>query len=253
MSCNRAETEDLVERYLRADLPETERAAFEEHFFECDDCFQELQAAVAVREVLASGGPRRHLTIPQWLPIAAAVAGVAVTAALMVGKRSPSRQVVEPVVGSPPAAIAVPAPGPLPADLLRVDPPPYVAIVMRGAGASRTLWDTAMKRYDGQDYGGAAVLLRRVHRQSPTAASDFYLGICELMASRDADGERLLSGVAASGDPVYAGPALLYLGKARLRLGRVEEAREPLRRLAGSGGPGSETAAELLRRLPGSS
>jgi hypothetical protein len=109
-----------------------------------------------------------------------------------------------------------------------------------------------MDRYAKRDYTGAAALLRRVHDQGPTPAGDFYLAICELLASRDAEAEKLLAGVAASGDAIYSGPALLYLGKARLRLNRVEEAREPLRRLARSGGPGAEAAAELLRRLPGS-
>jgi hypothetical protein len=39
------EDEEIIERYVRNQLPETERKAFEEHFFGCDDCFEKLQVA----------------------------------------------------------------------------------------------------------------------------------------------------------------------------------------------------------------
>jgi len=38
------EDEEIIERYVRNQLPEDERKAFEEHFFGCDDCFDRLQA-----------------------------------------------------------------------------------------------------------------------------------------------------------------------------------------------------------------
>jgi hypothetical protein len=38
------EDEEIVERYVRKQLAEEERKAFEEHFFGCDDCFEKLQA-----------------------------------------------------------------------------------------------------------------------------------------------------------------------------------------------------------------
>jgi Putative zinc-finger len=38
------EDEEIVERYVRHQLAEEERQAFEEHFFACDDCFEKLQA-----------------------------------------------------------------------------------------------------------------------------------------------------------------------------------------------------------------
>jgi hypothetical protein len=37
------EEEEIVERYVRNQLAEEERKAFEEHFFGCDDCFEKLQ------------------------------------------------------------------------------------------------------------------------------------------------------------------------------------------------------------------
>jgi hypothetical protein len=38
------EDEEIVERYVRNQLAEEDRKAFEEHFFACDDCFEKLQA-----------------------------------------------------------------------------------------------------------------------------------------------------------------------------------------------------------------
>jgi hypothetical protein len=38
------EDEEIIERYVRNQLPEAERKAFEEHFFGCEDCFEKLQA-----------------------------------------------------------------------------------------------------------------------------------------------------------------------------------------------------------------
>jgi len=38
------EHEDVIERYVRNQLGEEERKAFEEHFFGCEDCFEKLQA-----------------------------------------------------------------------------------------------------------------------------------------------------------------------------------------------------------------
>jgi hypothetical protein len=39
------EDEEIIERYVRNQLAEEERKAFEEHFFGCDDCFEKVQVA----------------------------------------------------------------------------------------------------------------------------------------------------------------------------------------------------------------
>jgi hypothetical protein len=248
VDCERAATEDLTARYLRGDVSEEERIAFEEHYFECDACHRELEAASEVRELLAKKRdvPRRA-AMPRWLPLAASVAAAAGAAVWMQGRVSRTRppDAVETPIArrpQPPSAGVV-----IPKELLAVEAPPYSPIVFRDAAPSA--WDTAMQRYVRRDYAGAEALLREVHRESPTPAGDFYLAICELLASRDVEAEALLANVAAGDDAIYAGPALLYLGKARLRLGRVAEARDALRRLSASGGPGSEAAREMLRKL----
>ncbi|MFL6209989.1 MAG: zf-HC2 domain-containing protein [Pyrinomonadaceae bacterium] len=50
---------DVVERYALDKLPPDERRAFQEHFFECDECFQQAQAEsrfiAGVRQAAATG------------------------------------------------------------------------------------------------------------------------------------------------------------------------------------------------------
>lgn len=43
---------EAIERYLLREMPDGERDAFEEHFFECSDCANELKAASAFLENL---------------------------------------------------------------------------------------------------------------------------------------------------------------------------------------------------------
>ena len=53
-----------AERYLLDEMTEVERHAFEEHFFDCDDCAQDVRLGEQIRgEVRAAGdrGPRAHV------------------------------------------------------------------------------------------------------------------------------------------------------------------------------------------------
>lgn len=74
---------DFVERYVRNELTESDRLGFEEHFFQCDECFADLQRAeeiaAGVRAMAARGalGPSRDVSSARFsawtlLPAAAA-------------------------------------------------------------------------------------------------------------------------------------------------------------------------------------
>lgn len=73
--------EEIIERYVRKQLAEEERKAFEEHFFGCDDCFGKLQVTerfvaglrdAARRGVLAGEveGRTRGSSWSRWLVLA---------------------------------------------------------------------------------------------------------------------------------------------------------------------------------------
>jgi anti-sigma factor RsiW len=59
MTHQEIEDRDIVDAYLRGSLVESDRQAFEEHFFTCDECFAQVQTAekfgAGVREAAASG------------------------------------------------------------------------------------------------------------------------------------------------------------------------------------------------------
>ena len=43
MTHQEIEHQDIIERYVRNDLSATDRGAFQEHFFACDECFEQVQ------------------------------------------------------------------------------------------------------------------------------------------------------------------------------------------------------------------
>lgn len=50
-----------AERYLLEEMPEIERYAFEEHFFACADCAEELRAAELMRAAASEAGRRQPI------------------------------------------------------------------------------------------------------------------------------------------------------------------------------------------------
>ena len=44
MTHHEIEQQDIIERYLRHQLPTAERSAFQEHYFACDECFAQVQS-----------------------------------------------------------------------------------------------------------------------------------------------------------------------------------------------------------------
>src|SRR5437667_1484730 len=53
MDCEEVKHADIIKKYLLAELSEPEQDAFEQHYFECADCFDELQTYRALQSELA--------------------------------------------------------------------------------------------------------------------------------------------------------------------------------------------------------
>jgi hypothetical protein len=74
MDCARVAREDILEGYLLGKLSEENRDAFESHYFECADCFDDLQAVWAVRDELVRVRTEPDLgrrRVFQWAAVAA--------------------------------------------------------------------------------------------------------------------------------------------------------------------------------------
>ena len=96
MDCARVAREEILEGYLVGRLTDEDREAFEEHYFECTRCFDELKTLQAIREELPRVGVESETTttrpLLRWAPAAAIAASVVlvVTVALWMRPTSPS-------------------------------------------------------------------------------------------------------------------------------------------------------------------
>ncbi len=267
-SCVQALNEERLVRYLRDDLPEEEREAFEVHLLECDECSELLEAARLASEVLEEeeDAPARRGRTVRVVPMASlAAALMAAAAATFLLLRPPTAPVVTttpprvPVEGTLPSATAPPptagtvAPaGPAGelAELGRVDPPTYLPLATRAPAATDAAFDLAMAHYARREYVQAADGLRAVVRERPSAGDAwFFLGVSELMAGRAREARATLARAALLGQPPYAGAAVFFGAKAELRLGEADAARRALRDAIAAGGPYAPEARRLLERL----
>lgn len=249
MSCPVSDPESQVFRYLGDELPAGERDAFEVHVLECDACSELLDTARLAREVLAERvAPVRRGRPWVWGSLAAGLAAAA--AAIVVLRPHPA--VVE---STPPPAAPLPSPRSIPAGLLaelaRVDPPVYVPLALRAAGApSDPPFVEAMGHYARGEHAAAAALLRDVTRARPRSGEAwFFLGVSALLAG---DTERSLPALARAaelGQAPYADAAPFFAAKAELRAERVAGARARLRAIAAGSGPFAADARRLLEGL----
>src|SRR5450432_1497930 len=124
MNCEQVRSQDLVEKYVSGRLADPEMAAFEEHYFACDDCLAEVQMGQAV----AAAQPVKNSKIvtmplrgavarPRWIYAAAAAAALVVVGLLgwrAVSMNSPSPRALTTAqheVATPSNAVPQPAVG----------------------------------------------------------------------------------------------------------------------------------------------
>jgi TolA-binding protein len=259
--CERVLQEDIAVAYLRGDLPEAERDAFEQHTFECADCFERLQVVRALQAVLrreaeavprATDAGRRRAPGAGWLAWAAGAAFVAVGATMVLRNMPPPEPLptIAPTATAATAEPSVTATTPPLEALARVDPPPYAPLVVRGSEPGDTAFGRAMEAYVRGDYPAAAAGLRMALKEDPAdAEARFYLGVSELVSGRSQEAVRELDRVATGDDTGFAEAARYYLAHAYLAQRDVAAARRELRRVAQGDGDHKEQAQRLLREL----
>lgn len=249
MSCDFAVREALAERYVLGKLNEAEAERFEEHFFECDGCFEEVQTIRAVREALremplavparpASRWPIRTLS---WAAVL--LLGIGGGVSILWLSQESSRPAAD-AGAQRSAALRL-------ADLAAIQPPPFTPARLRGAGQrGRDRFREAMALYGGGHFQAAIPGLIAASDADPAdAGSRFFLGICFLMVNQSDRASEALRQTVALGDSPYLEEAHFYLGKALLRLNQVDGAREELRRAVGMHGDLEAPARGLLGEL----
>ena len=97
MDCARVAREEIVERYLVDGLSDEDRSAFEEHYFECARCFEELEALQAIQAELRRPGaenePSTRHSFLRWAPAAGLAAAIVLAVGVVVWMRPCSRPV----------------------------------------------------------------------------------------------------------------------------------------------------------------
>jgi tetratricopeptide (TPR) repeat protein len=264
MDCTKAAREEILERYLAGSLSEEDRDAFEEHYFGCARCFEELQALKAIRDELPravadlDSDPTRVL--PRWAPAAALAAALVLAVGATLWMRNvplhvsetkdlqPPSRPAQPGMPQPRASDAAVATGPSLEQLARFEPPRYEPLRVRGLSDEATArFQRGMEHYRRADYRAAVDDLRVAADMDPEAAhTRFFLGVAHLMLGQDDAGIARLRATIALGDSPYLEDAHFYLAKAFLKrkdFGAAETQLNALIRLPGSK---SDEARRLL-------
>lgn len=265
MNCKEVDERDILEQYLLDRLTEPEREEFEKHYFECASCFSQLQTRLALQAELqhqpvmpaqARGASLRRMWA--WTPAFATfilLCGVSIWW-YSAHNRQPSRQVASsPPKASPEVSVqSQPSPAAAPSleELARVEPPPYSAIVLRGAeDEGQEAFRNAMQFYVKGDYAHAIPGVRTAAKASPrTASFNFYLGACYLLTGQTDPAIVSFRKTVALGDPAYSESAHFYLAKAYLRKREVARAKDELQKTVQFHGSLESETAEILRQLP---
>jgi TolA-binding protein len=263
MNCKEVEELEILEGYLLDRLTEPERDEFERHYFECASCFSQLQNRRMLQVELrllpfvhARAGGARRRRMWAWVPAFATLPLLLVVGIWWYSVRKPqySQKVSSSSNQVRPEVLAQsqpPPPAPSLEELARVEPPPYTAVVLRGAqDEAQEAFRETMKYYSRGDYAQAIPGLRTAVKASPrTARFNFYLGACYLLTDQTDLAIESFRRTISLGEPIYSEPAHFYLAKAYLRKKNVSGAADELQTTIQIHG-GKEAEAEgILRRL----
>lgn len=241
MKCLEVEQGEMIERYVRGDLSETELDRLEEHVLACESCHEQLEDLSLLRAALAEDESEaiEEVTPPQRIPwhwIGLAAAAVLILA-LIVWPR---------LVGPPgPGGDAI-------ARLAEVEPPPYEPKTLRTNGSEAELqFREAMVPYqEGRFVEAIPGLASAVAIDPNLVPARFYLGASYLLTGEAREAVDHLSRIAEIEGSPYREWALWLRAKASLGLGDMATARQDFEEVVKSGGDLEAQAREVLNELP---
>ncbi len=248
MNCRRVASENIIEDYLAEKLSGTSRDAFELHYFECEECFEQLETLRLIRPILAkmpaplAAKAARQSRSFSWVWMAAAAVIVAVIFGYW------------PRGGSGPETSAVKAPPPTVAllQLAEIQPAPYSPTVFRSASKPPGQdFERAMQHYQSRQWLDASEALLAFARRHPDVpAALHFAGISLLLAGKKEAALTALDRIIAMGsDSPFKEEAQFYRAQALLLSGRQDDAKAELKRLAGLHGDYEAQSRALLARF----
>jgi tetratricopeptide (TPR) repeat protein len=266
MNCTEIADQEVLERYLLRQLSEAEQDAFEQHYFECNSCFEQLQIARAIQEKdgireasepagFSPGSLRLRGNWINSMAVIGLLAGIVFAAWRYHARDNQPVAQVSPGQSGNVASSELPATGPvaspLIAELARIDPPPFFPIVLRGSESQASeRFQDAMREYVRRDYASAIPGLRRVAQMDPQAANaNFYLGACYLLINQTDLAIPAFEKTISLHEPNYAGQAHFYLAKAYIRKHDLRAAESELEKTVRLHSDREEEAMKLEKQL----
>ncbi len=244
MTCADAKRRDLAELYQRGELSPQEAAAFEEHYWQCASCLEELEALQAARNVLSRTAHGRTM-IPPWKWAAAAV----LVASLGAGAFWTLWTGEEPKLAQTQVPHQQPATNPY-AALAQFEMPRYQPLRMRSSSTRQAALESAMGPYlGGRPTHSIAGLSAVVKKHPDFALARFYLAACLLNAGDTTGASQEFRRLIALGDSVYLEDSLYLLAQSELLAAEPGEARRELERVAALRGARRAEALQLLEEL----
>jgi tetratricopeptide (TPR) repeat protein len=284
MGCADPRWQGVARRYVDGRLSENERSAFEDHYFACDACFEEVERLQQSRPARVGdrGVETKPPAVPSrmrgWWPVALAAA-LALALGLGVWLLSRTRNAPSSEAGGVPVASGVEQPGEdtrptavpnaaadtLVADgtaperlesgftysIAEIEPPRYEPVVLRGTESdAEARFAAGMEWYQRGEYAGAVPLLSSAAQIDPEAARiQFFLGASQLLNGETAAALESLGRVVTLGTTPYLEEATLLRAKARLIEGDASSAMEELERVIAMEGDHYLEARALMARL----
>jgi RNA polymerase sigma factor (sigma-70 family) len=242
LGCREVQDRELLEGYLVGRLGALEQEALEEHLFECDDCFREVETLRGIQERLSdlqhdvprmATKPRATISWWWWTLGAAAVVTLSVAALIWWTAATARDRAAE-----LPPELAV---------LVRVQPPYYEPMLVRGGSeTARQSFESAMEHYVAGDFASAIPGLEEAAALDPGAAdASFFLGACYLLTGRLPEGIFVLDQTVALGETPFLEESLMLLTKAHIQTGDLDAARQHLKALIEVNGDLEDEALQL--------
>ncbi|MBI1896639.1 MAG: hypothetical protein HYS04_08915 [Acidobacteria bacterium] len=244
MTCEEVKRCDLAELYARGELTSQDASAFEEHYWQCASCLEELDAIQTARSVLTRRASGRGNATPwKWAAAALLVASLGAGALWTVRKGGEPKLAHTPVPNPQTAANRYAA-------LAEFELPPYQPLRMRSSSARDAALKSAMVPYlDGRPIDSIAGLRAVVAQHPDFAPPRFYLAACLLQAGDIAGARQQFTRLAAQEDSVYLEESLYLLAQADLLAGDAAAAQRSLERVVGLGGARRAKALQRLEKL----
>jgi TolA-binding protein len=233
MTCKQIESDGVIEQYVANKLTNAARKQFEMHYFECDQCFQTLEAYRAAATALKRPPPPRT---QRWIWAAAAAAAFVIISLRFIPHKAATK--IEPA----------------PILMVQVDRPPFSVPALRSVPDSATRqFYSAMEPYQRNDYPAAIASLKKFLDGSPKNVrpyldAAFFLGACYLLTNQADNASAALEPVLAADSP-YLEEAHLLMADAWLKKGDRDHARAELEKVIGMGGDLKTRAQALLSSL----